>query len=94
MSIESVTIVSLYSQQNSQHCNMKFALKISRKGQIKISVYKSHPNGVSIWLKACHFDSKCFDFQDLMKSLNQTPMHRKAKGRKYQVLNRTLILLN
>lgn len=54
---------------------MKFALKISQKGQTKTSVFKSYLNGDSIWLKACHFDSKCFDFQDLMKNLNQTFVH-------------------
>lgn len=75
MSIESVTTISLYSQQNSQHCNMKFALKISRKGQTKISVFKSCLNGDSVWLKACHFDSKYFDFQALMKNLKQTLTH-------------------
>lgn len=80
--IESVTTLSLYSQQIFQHCNMKFALKISEKGQIKISVLKNYLNGDSIWLKACHFDSKCFDFQDLMKNLKQTLVHEKQKRKK------------
>jgi len=60
-------------------CDSCLENKFSRKAQIKIQVFQSYLNADSIWLRACNFDSKHFDFQDLMQNIKHTPVHEQEK---------------